>query len=77
MIKDNLHFMRDIIVSENINDITVHHGDLEYLVFYRTHTLTVSSKPLEDLKVHLIEHHEEVCWDNISTELLISANVSD
>ena len=54
----------------------MHHGDLEAVVFYRTHTLSASSEPLEDLKVHIIERDEDVSWDDILAELLISANAS-
>jgi hypothetical protein len=52
----------------------VHHGDLEVVVFYRTHSLSPSSEPLEDLKVHVIERDEDVSWDDILAEILISAN---
>jgi len=54
----------------------VHHGDLEAVVFYRTHTLSASSEPLEDLKVHVIERDEDVSWDDILAELLLSANAA-
>lgn len=36
LIKQELQLMQDQIISISIHDTTVHHGDLECVVFYRT-----------------------------------------
>jgi len=59
-----------------IHDIRVHHKEIKAVVFYRINTLSNSSEPLEDIKIHNIDHDEEVFCYDILPEILNSANAA-
>jgi hypothetical protein len=74
IIKDDLKLMNDQIVSISIHDTTVHHGDIEAVVFYRTQSTVDNSEPLETLTYNAIIRDEDVDWNTIQSEVLMNAN---
>jgi hypothetical protein len=74
MIKDDLKLMNDQIVSISIHDSTVHHGDIEAVVFYRTQSTVDNSEPTESLSFQTIIRDEDVDWNTIQSEVLLNAN---
>jgi hypothetical protein len=74
VIKDDLKLMNDQIVSISIHDSTVHHGDIEAVVFYRTQSTVDNSEPTESLTYNIIVRDEDIDWNTIESEVLINAN---
>jgi hypothetical protein len=57
--------MNDQIVSISIHDTTVHHGDLEAVVFYRTLSTVDNAEPTDSLSYNSIIRDEDVEWNTI------------
>jgi|DEB0MinimDraft_12_1074336.scaffolds.fasta_scaffold78246_1 hypothetical protein len=51
-------------------------GDLEAVVFYRTHSTVDNSEPTESLSYHLVVRDEDTDWSKIQHEMLANVNNS-